>query len=141
MVCNYHLSKAISDAAWGQFLSFIIYKAAEAGKWCIEVEPQGTTQICSGCDSVVAKKLSDRVHDCWVCGLKLNRDHNSAIVILSRAIALIASTASIASIASIKETKEIKEFQTTVCLPQGLRKVTLGEERGCSFLRTKKPRP
>jgi len=85
MVQNHHLAKSISDAAWGQFLRFIIYKAAEAGKWCIEVIPNGTTQICSNCGSVIPKDLSVRVHNCFVCGLRLNRDHNSALVILSRA--------------------------------------------------------
>jgi putative transposase len=93
MVCNHHLSKSISDAAWGQFLGFIIYKAAEAGKWCIEVAPNGTSQICSGCGSVIAKDLSVRVHNCFVCGLNLNRDHNAAVNILHDALKSVLANA------------------------------------------------
>jgi putative transposase len=89
MVCNHRLSKSISDAAWGQFLSFITYKAAEAGKWCIEVTPNGTSQICSNCEAFISKDLSVRTHNCCVCGLVMNRDHNAASNILSRALTTI----------------------------------------------------
>jgi len=43
-----------------------------------EVDPRGTSQRCSGCDAVVRKDLSVRVHDCPHCGLIEDRDVNAA---------------------------------------------------------------
>jgi putative transposase len=72
------LRRGILDAAWGQFGSFIAYKAEEAGKLVLKVEPKGTSQRCSTCGSIVKKTLRDRVHECPVCGLNLDRDLNAA---------------------------------------------------------------
>lgn len=75
------LAKPVSDAGWGMFLDKIAYKAENAGRQFFRVNPNGTTQICSGCGSHCPKDLSQRVHSCS-CGLKLGRDHNAAINIL-----------------------------------------------------------
>jgi len=82
MVQNHHLSKSISDAGWGQFLGFLAYKAEEAGRQFVRVNPSGTTQRCSNCGTIVPKTLSVRIHRCPVCGLVLPRDYNSALDIL-----------------------------------------------------------
>ena len=78
MLRNHRLAKSISDAGWGQFTSFMVYKAAEAGKQVVFVDPRGTSQRCSQCGAVVTKTLSDRWHDCPACGLSAHRDINSA---------------------------------------------------------------
>jgi putative transposase len=75
------LNKSILDAAWGQFQQFTIYKAANAGRQVVLVDPRYTSQRCSGCGELVPKDLSERVHSCPFCKLVLDRDHNSAIVI------------------------------------------------------------
>jgi putative transposase len=80
---NKTISRGIADVAWGQFVQFTTYKAANAGRGIARVNPRGTSQICSGCGKVVPKDLSVRVHDCPHCGLKLNRDHNAALNILA----------------------------------------------------------
>ena len=77
------LAKQIHDVAWGSFFQKLKYKAENAGKELIEVNPRGTSQTCV-CGNGVRKKLSQRWHDCNVCGLSIHRDHNSALVILSR---------------------------------------------------------
>jgi putative transposase len=77
------LNKSIMDAAWSQFGQFLSYKAVEAGRKVIKVNPAYTTQDCSGCGHRQAKKLSDRTHKCTCCGLVLDRDHNAAINILT----------------------------------------------------------
>lgn len=77
------LAKSINDAAWGQFVRKLTYKAESAGKWVIPVNPRGTSQKCSGCGAVVKKKLSERQHICGNCSLELGRDHNAAINILA----------------------------------------------------------
>jgi len=85
MVKNKYLSKSISDAGWGDFLDKIAYKAEEAGKQFVKVNAQNTSQCCSGCGEMVRKELSNRVHHCPDCGLKVDRDLNAAINIRKRA--------------------------------------------------------
>ena len=85
---NHYLAKSISDAGWGNFRLKLQSKAATAGKRLKKVKPHYTSQRCSGCDSIVSKSLSDRVHDCPHCGLVLDRDHNAAINIKKAAVAL-----------------------------------------------------
>ncbi len=84
MVRNHCLAKSISDAGWGRFIRMIAYKAESAGGQLIQVNPRGTTQICSRCGERVSKTLSDRMHECPHCGLKMDRDHNAALNILAR---------------------------------------------------------
>lgn len=80
------LSKSILDAAWGQFLWQLEYKASSAGVPFLPVNPQWTSQDCSQCGQRVPKSLSVRTHICPHCGLTLDRDHNAAKNILQRAI-------------------------------------------------------
>jgi putative transposase len=84
MVKNHHLAKAIHDAAWRQFITITTYKAEEAGKQVIVVNPNGTSQICSRCKQRVEKTLAERWHECPGCGLSIHRDHNSALEIKDR---------------------------------------------------------
>lgn len=88
------ITRGIADVAWGQFVQFTIYKAANAGRVVVQVDPRGTTQMCSGCHSIVSKDLSVRIHDCPHCGLKISRDHNAALNILARGLASINSDSS-----------------------------------------------
>jgi putative transposase len=79
MVKNHPLSKAISDAGWGLFLTVLRAKAERAGRVVKEVNPAGTSQTCSGCGAHVPKRLADRWHSCPYCELSLHRDHNAAL--------------------------------------------------------------
>jgi transposase len=72
------LAKSVQDAGWGQFIQRIDDKVAGAGRQCVHVNPAGTTQRCSGCQTVVPKTLSERWHCCSACGLSLSRDENAA---------------------------------------------------------------
>ncbi|MBL1176821.1 RNA-guided endonuclease InsQ/TnpB family protein [Pantanalinema sp. GBBB05] len=80
------LAKSVNDAGWGQFLQILSFKAAKAGLMTIPVNPNGTTQACSGCGETVPKTIADRWHSCPHCGLELDRDHNAAINIKQRAV-------------------------------------------------------
>jgi putative transposase len=75
------LNKSIVDAGWVMFQLFCTYKAANAGRDVLFVNPRNTSQICSGCGTVRKKELSERWHSCE-CGTELDRDHNAAINIL-----------------------------------------------------------
>lgn len=78
-----NLQKHIYDAAWGKFLFMLAYKAEYAGKYAIAVNPRGTTQRCSQCNTVVKKELHERQHSCPYCGYSTTRDHNAAQNILA----------------------------------------------------------
>ena len=86
MVKNHNLAKHINDAGWGKFKQILKFKCEEFERLFVEVNPKNTSQKCSGCDSIVKKDLSVRIHDCLNCGLKLDRDHNAAINILQSAV-------------------------------------------------------
>lgn len=80
---NYrNLNKSILDGGWSTFIQQLCYKAEEAGGRVIKVNPAYTSQICSQCNTLVNKDLSDRVHSC-ACGLVIDRDVNAAKNILS----------------------------------------------------------
>jgi putative transposase len=84
MVQNHHRAKSIQDAGWGAFLAILTFKAANAGKRVVSVNPAFTSQRCSGpnCGIIVRKGLSVRWHTCPHCGTSLHRDHNAALNIL-----------------------------------------------------------
>jgi putative transposase len=76
------LNRSILDAAWGELIWQLKYKAEYAGVWAVPVNPRGTSIRCSGCGEPVPKTLADRQHICGACGLALDRDHNAARNIL-----------------------------------------------------------
>jgi putative transposase len=82
MLRNHCLAKSISDAAWNQWIRYTTYKAENAGRVVVLVDPRNTSKTCSGCGTLVEKSLSVRVHFCPVCGLKMDRDQNAAINVL-----------------------------------------------------------
>lgn len=82
------LAKHVNDAAWGQFLTILSEKAADAARTMVRVDAYNSTQECHQCHTLVPKDLSVRVHDCPVCGLVMCRDLNASLVIEHRAFAL-----------------------------------------------------
>ncbi len=78
-IARTRMAKSTHDAGWGQFLQILSIKAERAGLLAIAVNPNGTSQNCSGCGTKVPKELKDRIHACPECGLTLDRDHNAAI--------------------------------------------------------------
>lgn len=79
------LAGSVSDAGWGGLMHCIGYKAAEAGRQFVKVDPRKTSQICV-CGAAVPKTLRERNHLCDACGAKEDRDVMSAKVILQRAL-------------------------------------------------------
>lgn len=80
MVKNHHLSKSISDSAWGKFFELLNYKAAEAGRVVTRIprfEPSSKT--CSECGAINQDlTLNDRQWVCQSCGVLHDRDYNAA---------------------------------------------------------------
>ena len=87
MVKNHSLAKSISDAGWGRFLSFITYKAEEAGCYVEKVNPRNTSKTCSVC-GYIHKEMTLSVRDwvCPVCNTVHDRDINASINILNKTI-------------------------------------------------------
>ncbi|MBV9849719.1 MAG: transposase [Armatimonadetes bacterium] len=83
MVQNHCLAKSISDASWSMFRNVLSQKAERAARVYAEINPAYTSMTCSGCGHIAKKPLSQRQHDCPMCGLSLDRDTNAAINILS----------------------------------------------------------
>ena len=82
------LNREILNTAPAMFISFLKYKAEEANAQWIEIPTRQVkpSQRCSGCGDTKKKALSERLHSCLKCNLKLSRDQNSARVILNWAL-------------------------------------------------------
>lgn len=81
MVKNRKLAKHISDCAWGQFNSFLEYKADWCGKNIIRLGRfQPTSQPCYACGTLnkAVKNLSIREWTCPACGVHNLRDITAA---------------------------------------------------------------
>ncbi|HEC64073.1 MAG TPA: transposase [bacterium] len=79
MIKNKYLARSIADASWGKFFELLSFKAEEAGRTLVRVDPKDTSQTCSSCGRKTPKSLSIRVHKCKHCGLVLDRDLNAAL--------------------------------------------------------------
>ena len=81
---NHKLAKSISDQGWYQFKTMLTYKMEWRKGELIELgrfDP--SSKMCSKCGNIKHDlKLSDRIYNCNVCGLSIDRDLNAAINIL-----------------------------------------------------------
>jgi len=88
MVKNHNLAKSILDGCWDMLIRFTSYKAEEAGKIVVKVNPMNTSQECSVCGALHKISLSDRL---FTCGHNrgsdfcIDRDLNASVNILKRA--------------------------------------------------------
>ena len=84
------LCRSISDAGWGSFLHCLRYKAEEWGKHLVEAGKYfPSSQICASCGSQQEMPLSVREYHCVSCGLKRDRDYNSAIVLKAAGMSVL----------------------------------------------------
>ncbi len=91
MVHNHNLAKSILDASWSKLIQYTSYKAEDAGRKVILVNPANTSQMCSSCGQIVKKDLSIRIHNCPYCGLSIDRDLNAAMNIARLGLQSLAS--------------------------------------------------
>ena len=76
--------RALRDVALSEFLEILDWMGRKYSCEVTKVPPEYTSQMCSGCGTIVKKDLSVRVHSCPHCGLVVDRDINAAINILNR---------------------------------------------------------
>lgn len=87
------LGKSVYDAAWGQLVYQLEYKAAWAGKTVIKVNRFfPSSKLCSNCGyKHIDLDRSDRSWLCPSCGTLLDRDVNAAINIKQEGLRLLAA--------------------------------------------------
>lgn len=100
------MSKSIADVGWRMFLTRLQQKATEQDTIFLTVNPAYTTQDCSRCgyrkmpSSKGGKQTlsGDRInhkhelHECFECGLIIDRDVNAAKNILTKGLTQLASS-------------------------------------------------
>ncbi len=80
------------DAAFGQFLNILEWMAKKHQVYFARVNPDGTSQTCPKCNTHTGKKeLSERVHQCDVCGYETHRDRAAAEVIRLRGLEIVST--------------------------------------------------
>ena len=86
------LNRSIHDSGWRVLLSFIAYKAEDAGRELVAVDPRHTSQMCSRCGHVCKhNRVTQAEFRCQACNFQTNADTNAAINILRAGRALQAS--------------------------------------------------
>jgi putative transposase len=81
------LNREILAAGWGQLLRYIGYKAEEAGRHVIAVNPRHTSQTCHHCGHVDAESRHATEFRCTSCGFSDHADVNAARNILRAGLA------------------------------------------------------
>jgi putative transposase len=81
MTSNRKLSRAISDAAWGELARQVTYKQAwRSGQVMLADRWFPSSKTCSSCGTVRKDlTLKDRTFECRECGLVMDRDLNAAV--------------------------------------------------------------
>ena len=81
MMKNKHLSKAIAEQGFYEFIRQIKYKCEFNGIEFIQVDRfYPSSKTCSCCGSIKKDlKLKDRDYKCDKCGLEIDRDYNASI--------------------------------------------------------------
>jgi putative transposase len=97
MVKNKKLSKHISDAAWGTFVTMMTYKAEWNDKLLVKIDRfYPSSKTCNCCGYVNNDlKLSDRSWTCPACNTELDRDINASKNILSEGYKIINNNISV----------------------------------------------
>ncbi|MDJ0571872.1 MAG: RNA-guided endonuclease TnpB family protein [Pleurocapsa sp. MO_192.B19] len=80
LIKNRHLSKALSDAAFGMIRTQVEYKSSRYGSSLVlAFRFFPSSQLCSNCGHRQKMPLSVRVYDCPSCNVKLDRDLNASL--------------------------------------------------------------
>lgn len=79
--------KSVAEAGLGQLVNHLTYKCRTGGRKLIPVSSFNTTMTCGVCGALTGpcglRGLAERQWECSACGASLDRDRNSANVILA----------------------------------------------------------
>lgn len=81
MIKNKHLSRAIGEQCFFEFIRQMKYKSEWNGIKFVQANRfYPSSKTCSGCGCIKSDlKLSDRIYICNECGLVIDRDYNAAV--------------------------------------------------------------
>lgn len=82
-------NRKLGTWSYGQLQRFITYKAEEAGKQTVFVNPAHTSQMCSCCGLIDSSARQGSRFSCEGCGKKLDADLNAARNIAQRGISVL----------------------------------------------------
>ena len=83
------LSRSISDAGWGRFVSILRAKAEDAGRTWIEVDPRHTSDRCEACGHAAPEnRVTQAEFRCGSCGHSAQADEHAARNLLRAGLAL-----------------------------------------------------
>ena len=83
------LSRSISDAGWGRFVSVLRATAEDAGRIWIEVDPRHTSDCCESCKHAAPEnRVTQAEFRCQACGHSVQADEHAARNILRTGLAL-----------------------------------------------------
>lgn len=91
MVKNKRLAKAIQDAGWSKFLTFLKYKLEWEGKHYVEIDRWfASSKICSSCgEKKLMLALNEREWVCNSCQTVHDRDENASINIRQEGVRML----------------------------------------------------
>jgi putative transposase len=72
------LNDAIMDSSWAKLIAMITYKAEDAGRKLVAVNPRYTSQRCSACGHIAAESRDREKFACVSCGHSEHADINAA---------------------------------------------------------------
>lgn len=86
MMKNHKLAKSLSDVSFSEFNRQLEYKTNYTNKQIYRVDRfYPSSKTCSCCGSIKQDlKLSNRVYKCSNCGIKIDRDYNASLNLLSQ---------------------------------------------------------
>ncbi len=88
------LSRSISDAGWGRFISILRAKAEEARRIWIEVDPRHTSDCCENCGHAAPEnRVTQGAFKCQRCSHHAQADEHAARNLLRAGLALHAQAA------------------------------------------------
>jgi putative transposase len=83
------LSRSISDAGWGRFVSILRAKAQDAGRIWIEADPRHTSDRCENCGHAAQEnRVSQAKFRCTACGHTAQADEHAARNLLRAGLGL-----------------------------------------------------
>lgn len=122
MLKNHNLAKAIADAGWNQFVSFVEYKAGWDGREVLRVDRFfPSSKLCSDCGAKhKSLTLNIRQWVCTECGVIHDRDENAAINILKETTRGARESYAVGDMSCAVRHSAPEKFQATVLEAQVL---------------------
>ena len=118
MMRNHRLAKSIADVSFYEFKRQLEYKAKYNDKEIYQVDRfYPSSKLCSNCGSLKEDlALNDRMYSCDKCGIRIDRDYNASLNLLSQLkkhIGLVQSEFTPADLTALQDDLAINHLVTS----------------------------